>query len=620
MSLCGGTATALLKDRSKVKVQIQLGNKSTAYEPYKEPQTLTLQLDRPLTKWDKLERREGIWGIARQGETKVLKATPEEKWAAWEDKQNAFFIMNDKVIKEGLCSHFEAKGSFEIGKETGIYLSETIHLIVTDMNINSLESWKTWLQANPITITCKTAEETWEPLPEEMQSMLNALHTNYPTTVVANSEDTEMQLTYIADTKNYHLGREEILQKQILDIQNALISQKISGGGIKVTNSVKLPIAKLSVFGKSEQVQTTGAQLLNYYKLAELSPQYYAIEQGELKVKDSNNAAWTSVPEYGTLAAGTYTISGNNVEIRDASKNTVIATCTGDTFSKFTLNEDTAIKVKVGYGLDKYPTIVKAMLNKGDSKKPYEPYTGGKPSPSVEYPQEITSCGDKGTINLEITGDNAELQTLTIPTPNGLLGLKVDLGGNYTDSTGQQWICDEIDLARGKYVQRIAERIFDGTEAWGKYKENQYSLPKWADKKDKMIAYTENKYYLCNIARIKNKDSMAIGEFSTHLLNQGNGWILFGFAGTLEEWKRYLATKKAEGNPVTVQYILAEPVEYNLPPETIAAFKKLHTNYPTTLVSNNADAGMELTYTVDTQSYIDGKITEVSTAIVQKGI
>ena len=230
MSLCGGTATALLKDRSKVKVQIQLGNKSTAYEPYKEPQTLTLQLDRPLTKWDKLERREGIWGIARQGETKVLKATPEEKWAAWEDKQNAFFIMNDKVIKEGLCSHFEAKGSFEIGKETGIYLSETIHLIVTDMNINSLESWKTWLQANPITITCKTAEETWEPLPEEMQSMLNALHTNYPTTVVANSEDTEMQLTYIADTKNYHLGREEILQKQILDIQNALISQKISGG------------------------------------------------------------------------------------------------------------------------------------------------------------------------------------------------------------------------------------------------------------------------------------------------------------------------------------------------------------------------------------------------------
>ena len=213
--------------------QVEHGASATAYEPYRQPQTITLQPDRPLTKWDKLEKREGVWGIARQGETKVLKAASEEKWATWEDKQNAFFIMNDKVIKEGLCSHFEAKGSFEIGKETGIYLFETMHLIVTDMNIDSLENWKTWLQANPITVTYKTAEETWEPLPEETQLALNALHTNYPTTVVSNSEDTEMQLTYIADTKNYYLSREQTIQKQILDIQNALISQKISGGGYK---------------------------------------------------------------------------------------------------------------------------------------------------------------------------------------------------------------------------------------------------------------------------------------------------------------------------------------------------------------------------------------------------
>ena len=213
--------------------QVECGTVSTDYEPYRQPQTITLQLDCPLTKWDRLEKREGVWGIARQGETKVLKAAPEEEWATWEDKQNAFFIMNDKIIKEGLCSHFEAKGSFEIGKETGIYLFETIHLIVTDINIDSLEDWKTWLQANPIAVAYKIAEETWEPLPEEMQSVLNALHTNYPTTVVTNSEDTEMKLSYVADTKNYHLGREEILQKQILEIQNALISQKISGGGYK---------------------------------------------------------------------------------------------------------------------------------------------------------------------------------------------------------------------------------------------------------------------------------------------------------------------------------------------------------------------------------------------------
>ena len=219
------------------KYQAECGTVSTAYEPYKEPQTLTLQLDRPLTKWDRLEKREGVWGIVRQGETKVLKATPEEKWAAWEDKQNAFFLMNDKKIKEGLCSHFEAKGSLEIGKETGIYLSETVHLIVTDMNINSLENWKTWLQANPITVAYKTAEETWEPLPEEMQSVLNALHTNYPTTVVSNSENAEMQLTYVADTKNYTDRKIEVaVTAQVQNLANLLSLMPLSTQAAMIEN------------------------------------------------------------------------------------------------------------------------------------------------------------------------------------------------------------------------------------------------------------------------------------------------------------------------------------------------------------------------------------------------
>ena len=48
-----------------------------------------------------------------------------------------------------------------------------------------------------------------------------------------------------------------------------------------------------------------------------------------------------------------------------------------------------------------------------------------------------------------------EPQILTYPTPNGLPGIPVDSGGNYTDEEGQQWICDEVDFGRGKYVQRV---------------------------------------------------------------------------------------------------------------------------------------------------------------------
>ena len=55
-------------------------------------------------------------------------------------------------------------------------------------------------------------------------------------------------------------------------------------------------------------------------------------------------------------------------------------------------------------------------------------------------------------------------QLLTLPTPNGLPGIPVTSGGNYTDSTGQQWVCDEVDLERGVKVQRVDKAAFDSTK------------------------------------------------------------------------------------------------------------------------------------------------------------
>lgn len=55
-------------------------------------------------------------------------------------------------------------------------------------------------------------------------------------------------------------------------------------------------------------------------------------------------------------------------------------------------------------------------------------------------------------------------QLLVLQTPNGLPGIPVTSGGNYTDSTGQQWVCDEIDLERGVKVQRMDKAAFDSTK------------------------------------------------------------------------------------------------------------------------------------------------------------
>ena len=69
--------------------------------------------------------------------------------------------------------------------------------------------------------------------------------------------------------------------------------------------------------------------------------------------------------------------------------------------------------------------IKNIMLNKGDTPFPFEPY--------------------KTT------------QNLSISTPNGLPGIPVESGGNYTDETGQQWIADVKDYGTGKYTQNIGQ-------------------------------------------------------------------------------------------------------------------------------------------------------------------
>ncbi len=85
-------------------------------------------------------------------------------------------------------------------------------------------------------------------------------------------------------------------------------------------------------------------------------------------------------------------------------------------------------------------------------------------APSPDNPVPIVSAGDSGTITVTI-GDGAdERQTITLQTPNGLPGIPVTSGGNYTDPGGQRWVCDEVDLERGVKVQRVDKATFDSTK------------------------------------------------------------------------------------------------------------------------------------------------------------
>ena len=233
-----------------------------------------------------------------------------------------------------------------------------------------------------------------------------------------------------------------------------LIEAVASGTTIIINDATEgRPFRGLRVFGKSTQVRTTGAQLLPEQAVSN----YFISLNGDIVGK--NNSDYSKIIQ--NTENTTYYIFRKNVGTRFRAAY-VDAIPTGNTPCTGVVDDtkdNISITVPAGKVLIINMEDTKAfdglMVQKTRDRLPYEPYTGGKPSPSPEYPQEIVSAGESGTINVSISDSGSQSQSLTLATPNGLPGVPVSKDGNYTDSNGQQWICDEIDLGRGKYVQRI---------------------------------------------------------------------------------------------------------------------------------------------------------------------
>lgn len=218
--------------------------------------------------------------------------------------------------------------------------------------------------------------------------------------------------------------------------------------------------------------------------------------------------------------------------------------------------------------------------------------------------------------NIMITTGNEDREfqpysysAITFSTQNGLPGIPVDSGGNYTDESGQQWICDEVDFDRGKYVQRVQKVVYDGSELW-----------------NKTGTYVERYYTVLNPNGLPNqglsnyfaylKGGETAGKFTIN--NDGTG-VGFAFktvgAGTsVEDWKDWLNQKNVEGKPLTLYYCLLNPIETDLSEEELTAYAALRTNYPTTVVTSDSDpeVGIEVEYVADTQKYIDNKFAELA--------
>lgn len=185
-------------------------------------------------------------------------------------------------------------------------------------------------------------------------------------------------------------------------------------------------------------------------------------------------------------------------------------------------------------------------------------------------------------------------QLLTIPTPNGLPGIPVTSGGNYTDENGQQWVCDEVDLERGKYTQRVAIENISG--GWNLKPSSDMSGKFW---QDKLTNTFQNgaKTAVCNIASFNIWGDPANDKYVFAL----NVRVIYFSPPkdaeiTVEELNAKLNSLSF---PVVIVGGLATPIERDLTPAEIAAYKALTTYAPDIVVQVSNGAGVKLEYQRD---------------------
>lgn len=216
----------------------------------------------------------------------------------------------------------------------------------------------------------------------------------------------------------------------------------------------------------------------------------------------------------------------------------------------------------------------------------------GTPTPDAPVP--IVSAGDGGSVVVKVSDGNGKEQTLTLPTPNGLPGIPVTSGGNYTDQNGQQWVCDEVDLERGVRVQMVTTMVFSDSSGFA------------------ASSTTNGIRFLRAVKNLKITDTATAdaNAFCSALALGANGgtwltpdvftitktalYVRFKNITSLGELQQYL-----QQTPMSLTAILATPIETPLFPAEIAAYKALTAYAPDTVVQASDGAGIKLDYQRD---------------------
>lgn len=218
-----------------VKPMLSADSTAQTWEPYYEPQSVTIPLAEPLhgigDVRDRIVYKDGVWGVERQFKKFVFNGS--EKWELNLKPNNKMrYKLRDATIMPFdinvnacvMCDAYISRTAVEThaGKQ-GIAVDDVPNILIYDESVsdeNTIDRFKAQLQTNPINAIFQSKSPVWEPFPAETQTTLNAL-TTYPGTTYLTVAPTDVAATvkieYVQDTQKVIEG----LQTAIQNLLNA---------------------------------------------------------------------------------------------------------------------------------------------------------------------------------------------------------------------------------------------------------------------------------------------------------------------------------------------------------------------------------------------------------------
>ena len=433
-------------------------------------------------------------------------------------------------------------------------------------------------------------------------------------TAAAQSADASAQA--LQENKDYVESQKETFvgyNKRETDLKyaNALIGSASGTGRVSVGDAWEAPIPDLEVAGKSDQFTTTGAQLFNASKIPVLTAGGATVvgtADGGYRISGSGDLTSSfyetvKITDISMLKPGNImlkseaTVPKLSIKLINSSSATLLELSENQTktITEDMLNTEGVYLQYMLYGPSSRTitpgTYYPMLYQDGDGT--WEPYTGGQPSPSPDYPQEIVGTD---VTAVTVLGDDNQSKTATIQLTAPLHGI-----GEYRDR-----------ITMTKRIDRCVELIFDGSEDW---RVRSWSRPTTSGfyalggLPEKMRARPG----LCNqgtvtpgetegvINQIWLGSSPTYGSVDLYVMNNSFYNPDIEDKG-LAAWKAHLAS-----HPLKIVTYLDTPVETDLPAATQTALNALTTFTGTTHITITAggpEPDVAVEYVQDTKAVI----------------